>query len=383
VKLVTIFMKTLREMARDRLSLALTLAFAPLFVGLYALLFPGGSSSYGILVLNRDEGVRISRDSTVYHSQKAVRALERVSYSNGNPLLRVRGAKDSIQATALLRNREAVAFVSFPDSFSRSIAAGTSPFVTFGGDLTNPYYTPGAMMAVSALDGFAVEFTGHTPPVRYRESPLGGSGARSEFEIYVPGLMIFAVIMLVFTSSMTLTREVESRTLVRLQLTGVRAFDLLGGVSLSLVLVGLISTALTFAAAIGLGFRSQGPVWITAVAAGLTAFSIIGVGLLTACFAKTVTQAFLLANFPLGFFMFFSGAVFPMPPLVLFRAFGHAFNLYEILPPSHAVTVLNKVFTLGAGLGGVLYELTALSVLSALYFCAGVFLFKRTHLRPE
>lgn len=37
---------------------------------------------------------------------------------------------------------------------------------------------------------------------------------------------------------------------------------------------------------------------------------------------------------------------------------------------------------LGAGIGDVAYELAALVVLSGLYFGAGVWLFRRRHLRP-
>jgi hypothetical protein len=45
------------------------------------------------------------------------------------------------------------------------------------------------------------------------------------------------------------------------------------------------------------------------------------------------------------------------------------------------VVALNKVLTLGAGLGQVAYELIALVVLSAVYFAAGVRLFQKRHLR--
>lgn len=88
-----------------------------------------------------------------------------------------------------------------------------------------------------------------------------------------------------------------------------------------------------------------------------------------------------IANFPLGLFMFFSGAIFPIPRVSLFTLAGRTLGLYDVLPPTHAVAALNKVLTLGTGLGGVLYELIALVVLSTLYFAAGVWLFQRRHLR--
>ena len=56
-------------------------------------------------------------------------------------------------------------------------------------------------------------------------------------------------------------------------------------------------------------------------------------------------------------------------------------KIYDLLPPTHAVNALNKVFTMGAGLGEVAFELIALILLSILYFGAGVWLFQRMHLR--
>ena len=65
----------------------------------------------------------------------------------------------------------------------------------------------------------------------------------------------------------------------------------------------------------------------------------------------------------------------------LFDIGGHPFALQDILPPTHAVVALNKVLSLGVGLGSVTYELTALLVLSALYFAAGVWVFQRRKLK--
>ena len=61
--------------------------------------------------------------------------------------------------------------------------------------------------------------------------------------------------------------------------------------------------------------------------------------------------------------------------------FGHAIGPYDVLPPTHAVVALGKVLTLGAGLGDVAFELSALLVLSVAYFGLGVWLFGRRRLK--
>jgi ABC-2 type transport system permease protein len=81
--------------------------------------------------------------------------------------------------------------------------------------------------------------------------------------------------------------------------------------------------------------------------------------------------------------MFFSGAMFPIARVSIFTVGGHAIGLFDILPPAHAVVALNKVLTLGAGLGEVAFELIVLVVLSLLYFAVGVWSFQRAHLRAR
>ena len=189
--------------------------------------------------------------------------------------------------------------------------------------------------------------------------------------------------MLIVQVAMTVAREVECGTLRRLQLTRMTSFDLLSGIGLTHVLVAVASVALTFLTASLLGFRSQGPLWVAILVGAVTSLSIVGVGLLVACFSRTVSEAFIYANFPLILLMFFTGAVFPIPPIPLFAVAGRTIALFDILPPTLAVAALSKVLTLGAGLGDVIYELTVLSLLSAAYLAGGVWLFKRMHLRTS
>jgi ABC-2 type transport system permease protein len=138
---------------------------------------------------------------------------------------------------------------------------------------------------------------------------------------------------------------------------------------------------LTFLVAMALGFESQGPIWAAIVVGAITAIAVVGVGLIVAAFSKTVSQAFIIANFPLIFFMFFSGAVYPLPRIRFFEVAGRIIGLYDIIPPTHAVVALNKILTLGAGLLEVLYEIISLVLLSALYFAIGIWLFHRRHMR--
>jgi ABC-2 type transport system permease protein len=161
------------------------------------------------------------------------------------------------------------------------------------------------------------------------------------------------------------------------------AFDYLGGTSLALILIAIVQVLLTFMAAEAMGFRSHGALWLAVLIGIITSLSIIGTGMIVACLSKSVSQAFIIANFPMTFFMFFSGAIYPVNSIPLFTLGARMINLFDILPPTHAVVAMNKVFTLGVGIEGIVFELCALSVLSVLYFVAGLWLFNRIHLKAQ
>jgi len=387
MRLWSVFRKTMREFSRDKVMLLLTLIFAPLFVFLYYQFFPGGSTSYLVLVQNLDEGY-LAPDGVQWRAgEQVIAAIQEVTYANGQPLLRVREVTNRQEIDAAIKKRQAVAYLVLPADLSlvlathRSATGAASSRVIFGGDLTNPYYVVAAMLALTAMDTYVQEASGVHLPLQYIEQAAGASAARSEFETYVPGIFVFSLVMLIFLAAMTVAREVDSGTLRRLQLTPLKAFEYLAGVSAALVLVGLVSLLLTFYTAVLLGFRSQGPLWAAILIGVFTSLAIIGAGMLVAALSRSVSQAFVIANFPLGFFMFFTGVIYPIPPVKLFSLGEQIVSLYDLLPPTHAVAAFNKIFTLGAGLSEVAYELVSLAILSLLYFWLGVWFFARQHLR--
>ena len=387
MRFLSVLRKCAREQKRDLWILGLSLAFAPLFVFIYWM-FTGGNvtTSYGILVINHDVGITLSDGSNLKSGEEAISAMEVLTFKDGSPILRVKSITDRPAGEKSLRDRDATVLIIIPPDFSQVIAeaqSGETPTTTleFVGDLTNPYYTVAAVMAITALDSYTVSMTSEYRAVELLETALGGSAARTEFEIYIPGLFVFAVILIMFQAAMMVARDIESGTLQRLKITRLTAFEYLSGTTTWLVLIAVVTILVTFATAAAFGFRSQGALWIAILVGIITSLSIIGVGMIVASFSKTVSQAFVIANFPFGFFMFLSGAAFPVPMGTLFTIAGRDISVVDVLPPTHAVAALNKVFTLGVGLDGVIYELCVLSLLSVIYFAIGVWLFRRMHLK--
>ena len=390
MRLWQVFIKSVREQKRDLWVIGLSLAFAPLFVFIYWLMTGGtGTTSYSVLVINQDAPVALADGARLAAGDEVVARLRGLAYESGSPLLKVTlvGRPRRSRAAAARPGRRGVGH--HPRGLLR--ATGGLPLRRHERQRRPDLRRRPDQPDLHGGRGDGDDCRRRLCPGLHRrpaaggtvEIPLGASAARTEFENYVPGLFVLAVVLMVFQAAMTPARDIESGALRRLRLTPLTAFDYLGGTSLWLGLVSIAAVVLTFATAVAFGFRSQGPLWLALVVTAITSLSIIGIGLLVACFSKTVSQAFVIANFPLGFLMFLTGAAFPLPRLTLFTLFGRGFALPDLLPPTHAVVALNKIFTLGSGLQDVAFELAALTLLSVLYFGLGVLLFQRTQMTPD
>lgn len=387
MRLLSVFRVALREQLRSPWDLILTLLLAPMFIWLYWSMIGGGSTYYKVLVINNDRGSCPVGDQALTCAAQAIQQMPSLTYESGTPLLKPIDVHDRSEAESMLRNRKASALVIFSGDFTESIRNGeptkAGAQVTFVGDLTNPYYTPAVVFSNAVLESYLREATGQPSPILVAEEPLSGSGSRSEFEIYVPGLLIAASTMMLFSIAILITRQVESGTVRRLQITRMTALDLLGGISILYILISLVTVALSFATAQALGFRSQGPLWVGMLICTLTGVSVVGVGLITACFSKTVARAAIIVNFPLFLVLFFSGAIFPVGNPRLFSVAGRDYGIFDFLPQTHATNALNKVLSLGVSLGDVTFELTALTLLALLYLVIGVWLFRKMYLQAS
>jgi len=373
--------KTLREQVRNPWLPLLAIGLGPFFVLLMWAFFPsGGSTTYPVVVVDSDTG---ASGGGIRSGDRAFASLRSLTYDTGVPILDVRQVADLDHAQAEIEARRAVAFVELPEGFTRSLLAarqgtGAVP-VRIGGDLGSPTYPVVAIMIADGLDRFARQETGRTALLDLTETPLGASGSRTEFELYVPGVLVFAIGLMMFAAATALAQETEAGTINRLVRAPISAAELLGGITIVQVLVGLVAGLASLGTAALLGFRSAGPIWMALPIWVLTSLSVIGLGLLVAAFTRSVAQAFLVANFPFGLFMFLSGTMFPVRGVPLFTLAGHEVNLLDLLPPRHAVNALTSVFSFGSTSIG--YELVMLTLLSVAYFLLGAWAFHRRHLR--
>jgi ABC-2 type transport system permease protein len=212
---------------------------------------------------------------------------------------------------------------------------------------------------------------------------IPSTGVPEEFLLYVPGMLALALMMIMFTAAGAIIREKDKGTLVRLRVSAMRAHEWLGAVSTVQVALGLVAVALTWLAALAVGFPAVGDPLALILVTVLSTLSVVAIGVLVAAWLRTSFDLWTVGCFPFFVLMFFSGGMFPLPPLVVFRLGGHLVQLNEVLPTTHTITAYLKVFHQGAGLGGIAYELLAILLLTAFYGALGIALLTRRHLSPE
>jgi len=226
---------------------------------------------------------------------------------------------------------------------------------------------------------------------RLVSAPLPYPSARSDFEAFAPGMMIFAILMLIPQTAFLIARERRRRTIDRLSATGMGAASYLGGVALSqaafAVAQGIILVAL--AALFGYPFGSA-PLAAAIRVLGilvLLSLSSVAQGLLVGAFAKSDSSAINIGSVVAMLQVFLSGSFFPMPAPALALA-GHpglstyaAVGAYDAFPASHAIKALTRALLDGGS--GVGVPLIAMASLAIAYFMAAAIVFRRKRIRPS
>jgi len=388
MKIYSVIGKSFKEQIRQFWILMLTISMAPFFIFVYYLIIEGSKVSYDLLVVNLDKGVEhLSRN--INHGEIFIDFSREMQKSSADIPVKIKTAASRDIAIRKVKEKKADALVIIPADFSELLKqtefnkSANPPNIEFVGDLTNVNYMITAIWANEALSEYIIESIGKTPPLKISEIALGSSAKLDDFTYSVPGLLILSVIMLMFTASIALITEVENKTMLRLKLSRLTGLEFLAGVSFVQIAVGIVAILLSLVVAVGLGFTYSGSIMPLVFIAALTSISIIAFSMILAGATKTVNEVLILGNFPLFLFMFFTGVAFPLKGQTLFSILGYPVTLPGLMSPYHAVRALRKIMIMNMDLSDVFPEITALVILTFLYFGIGVWIFQKRHMRVE
>ncbi len=385
MKWYSVFIKSLKEQVRDYWILLIVILLAPFFIFVYYLMIESEKTEYDIILVNQDKGISLT-SARINLGDSLVIYFEEISQQYGELILRFDVQNNRDQAIAELKDEKANVALVIPDNFTASIVKNPeknkpSTFELIG-NITDMQYIIGALFTEELFNRFLKEKTGFQMPVEFTETKLGYSGERSTFELYVPGMLILAIIMMMFSASAAIVREPEIQTLKRLKLTNLTALEFLTGISLVQILVAALSMFFALLTAIALGYKIiPGTLWFIMLVAFLTSLSIIAFSLLFAAFCRSIKDVAIIATFPMLIFMFFTGAAMPVKGGILFHIGSFEFTLAGILSPTHAINAMNKVLLLGLPPSSTIPDITALMILTMIYFVMGVWAFNRRHMK--
>jgi len=380
-----VFIKGIREQVRDYWILVMIVVMAPLFITIYYLMEETGPSEYHILLVNNDRGaisgsgmVQLGDSLVNYGTILSGRSVPSLLYKSS-------GSRD--MAIEELRNGSADAVVVIPENFTAAVlshatAQPEQAMLEMIGDVTRLGYMIGAVWTEELISGYVNSLAEIVSPVVWKETTLGHSGQRSDFELFVPGLLVLSIIMIIFSASAAIVREPENRTLERLKISRLTASEFLMGTSLVQLIVATLSFALALLTAVALGYRLiPGTLGFLILVSFLTSLSMISFSLIVAAMCRSIKEVAIIGTFPLFLLMFFTGAAFPLDGGKLFEIGGYQVMLNDILSPKFAVEALNKVLVRGQEVRETLPELAGLILLTLLYFLAGTWAFRRRHMR--
>jgi ABC-2 type transport system permease protein len=373
MKALLVARKYLIEILREAQLLLLVLLAPLVFLGITA-------ATYNVPLLVTHPVLVINPDP---QSTPLVEDLKAQRYADGRPIFNVSLATDRDAAETTLKEQRATALVI--------IAPDDSPHVTIRGDALYPRFYRASTILNSVVNRYADRIAGRQEVVQVVAQPLTGTGLagapmtgpQTEFDLYAPGMMIMALLMIIPQTAMLVAREIRWGTLRRLRLTRLSAWGLLSGVSLAQLVVAVAQVVMVFLAALAMGFNNQGSLPLAIVVGLAVCFSAIGQGLVVACFVENDSQAANLGSTFTMMQVFLSGSFYQLPPLTIFTLASHQIDLFDVFPATHGFMALQQVLSYGAGLSEIGFRLGATLVLSALYFVAGVLIFQRRQMRDS
>jgi len=388
MRIISLFKKTWTENMRDWKILILTLTFAPLFV-LLMYLYVGESTRnpLQVVVINHDAGVSSAEHGAFNAGSDLIAEMTSVQDAEGRKIIEVKQGLDMVTARKQLMNNAVDLVVEIPERFSEvllSYSQGDQPtpvVVKTYGDPTNANYIMAAVWSDMITYEYAAATVGQESPLEIQVNTVSGKQTLNEFEQYVPALLALALIMLMFTAAASLIKEKDKGTIIRLRLSNMTTFEWLMAVSLTQVIIGMLAFALTFATAVALGYQTSGSLAAVFIVGLLSCLSIIAISLIVAAYLRTIFDLLTIGCFPFFILMFFSGGMFPLPPLRLFTIGDRALNINDVLPTTHSIRAMSKILNYDAGLSDVVFELGAIVVLTIVLFAFGIWLFTRRQIK--
>ena len=352
-QIFAVMVKELRQMARDRMTVAMMLGIPTLQLLLFGY-------AINLDVRNLPAAVADMADTG------GSRALVQDLFATG-VIRPVAGARTPQELQALLRAGQIKIGIVIPPDFERRRLDGREAMQVIVDGSDTSVQSTARQLALMPLDGRSAA------PGQISVLPLYNPERRSAVNV-VPGLIgVILTMTLVMFTAMAIVRERERGNLELLITTPVSSGELMVGKVLPYVAVGLVQTTVVLLLGIVL-FKVpvNGSLWGVYGAAMLLIVANLTLGLLVSTRAQTQFQAMQMAFFLFLPSILLSGFMFPFDGMP--RA---AQWIAEMLPLTHFVRLIRGVILRGANLFELWPDLLALLAFTAVMMSLSILRFRK------
>ena len=357
-----LFVKELRHIVRDPLSLIMALAVPVMMLVLFGFALSLDVDRIPTLVYDQD-GTPASRDL--------------VHQFQGSRFFQILGFVDHYDAIERGIDRERILMgVVIPRNYGKNVAAGGDAPVQILIDGSDSNTAAIALGYVDSLvQSYALTLRSEmqnrrgagvsAPPVDARLRVWYNSSLESKNYV-VPGLIaVILMIIAAMLTSLTIAREWEMGTMEQVLSTPMRPTEMVLGKMLAYFAVGLADTAIVVVAGIAVfQVPFRGSIAMLAVSSCLYLCGALFWGIFVSAWAKTqlmAYQAALISSFLPAFLLSgFVYAIETMPPVIQ--------AITYVVPARYFVTILKGVFLKGVGLRLLWGELGFLALYAAVVF---------------
>ena len=352
-QIFAVMVKELRQMARDRMTVAMMLGIPTLQLLLFGY-------AINLDVRNLPAAVADMADTG------GSRALVQDLFATG-VIRPVAGARTPQELQALLRAGQIKIGIVIPPDFERRRLDGREAMQVIVDGSDTSVQSTARQLALMPLDGRSAA------PGQISVLPLYNPERRSAVNV-VPGLIgVILTMTLVMFTAMAIVRERERGNLELLITTPVSSGELMVGKVLPYVAVGLVQTTVVLLLGIVL-FKVpvNGSLWGVYGAAMLLIVANLTLGLLVSTRAQTQFQAMQMAFFLFLPSILLSGFMFPFDGMP--RA---AQWIAEMLPLTHFVRLIRGVILRGANLFELWPDVLALIAFTAVMMSLAISRFRK------
>ena len=354
-RLMAVMVKELRQMRRDRITLAMIIGIPVMQLLLFG---------YAINTNLRDLSAGIADQSRTSASRTLV--MDIVATGVVAPTHEAATPQELVGA---MRRGEISIGIVIPPDYERRRAEGREAVQILVDGSDNAVQSAAAQLAQMPLDGRSSPLATGTVSVVGFYNPQ----RRSALNI-VPGLIgvILTMTMVLFTG-VAIVRERERGNMELLIATPLTSAELMVGKVVPYVAVGLLQTGMVLA--LGAWFfhvPMAGSLWHVFIAASLLIVANLALGLLISTRAQSQFQAMQMTFFLFLPSILLSGFMFPfsgMPRSVQWLA--------ELLPLTHFLRLIRGVMLRGASLWELWPDALALLVFSAVMMAGAILRFRK------